>query len=160
VKIYFLKGTPMLRLLVFLLPLLVSTTVCAEERIAGSNAYILNEQRWPAGTGVFWMQDNQGMFNVTEGSLKPGPVRCVGSGFSDHTGTKGEGICVFGWAEDTFTWAWQAHPDGPNTWQVVGATGIYKGMTGSGKAFTKIDHLYRAIPHRETAWSGVIEMPK
>ena len=105
------------------------------------------------------MQDNQGMFEVETGSIKPGQVRCVGAGFGDHTGSRGEGICVFGFAEDTFTWAWQAHKDRPNTWQVVAATGIYSGMKGSGTSVTKIDSIYRALPHRVTSWKGVITMP-
>jgi hypothetical protein len=147
------------RTALFLFILLLPSGLLAGEQIAGKNSYILNQNTWAAGSSVFWNQDNQGTFEVSSGPIDDGPVRCIGSGFSDINGSRGEGICIYGYGADTFTWAWQAHQEGPNTWQVIGSTGKYIGMTGEGTATTIVDSIYRSIPHRVTSWEGVIDLP-
>lgn len=147
------------RTALLLFVLLLPSGLLAGEKITGTNSYILNQNTWAAGSFVFWNQDNQGTFEVSSGPIDEGPVRCIGSGFSDINGTRGEGICIYGYGADTFTWAWQAHHEGPNTWQVIGSTGKYIGMTGEGTAHTVVDSIYRALPHRVTSWEGIIDIP-
>ena len=56
----------------------------AGERIAGTNSYVLNQEEFSAGAAVYWMQDNQGTYSVTEGPLEPGFVRCIGAFSKNH----------------------------------------------------------------------------
>lgn len=131
----------------------------AGERISGVNSYVQNLESWHAGDLTYWRQDNNGVYEVKEGPLDPGFVRCIGAGFSGPTGVKGEGICIFGEDNDTFTWSWRTHPGGPNTWKVIDATGKYKGMTGSGVSRSRVASEFQALQHRVTDWEGEIELP-
>jgi len=150
----------MIRLAVLTIILLASGSAFAGERISGTNHYVLHEEIWPAPNMTYWRQDNIGTFSVKEGPLDPGFVRCIGAGFGGPTGVRGEGICIFGSGDDTFTWAWRRHKEGPNTWQVIDATGKYEGMTGRGKAFTRATSQGLKLPHRITDWEGEIEVRK
>lgn len=150
----------MIRLACFVFAALIALPVFAGERIAGTNSYVLNEEIWSLQTMNYWRQDNYGTFTVTEGPIDPGFVQCIGAGFGEARGVRGEGICIFGIGEDTFTWAWQANPGEPNTWQVIDATGKYKGMRGEGTAISRIASEFMARQHRVTSWQGEITLPE
>ncbi len=142
---------------------LISGTCFAGERIAGSNAYFLNEQIWNTGKGTgFWMQNNFGTFEVTEGPLDPGPVECHGSGFWTEFGASvtGDGICIYGNGQDTFTLRYTSNPGRAATWEIIDATGKYAGMTGSGKSATRQTDEGIKIRIRVTDWVGEVEFRK
>lgn len=132
----------------------------AGERVAGTNSYVLNEERFHAGNLTYWRQDNNGVYEVTEGPIRPGFVRCIGAGFGGPAGVTGDGVCIYGEGEDTFTWRWEAHAGAPNTWEVVGSTGAYAGMKGSGTATSRIASEFTALQHRVTDWEGEITLPE
>ena len=71
----------MRRIVLSIVALLAASSALAGERIVGTNTYHVNEQNWHTGgpTG-FWMQNNYGTFEVTEGPLESGSVECHGSG--------------------------------------------------------------------------------
>jgi hypothetical protein len=142
----------------------LSSGAClAGERVAGTNAYFLNEQRWHTGKGTgFWMQNNFGTFEVTEGPLDPGPVECHGSGFWTEFGAKatGSGICIYGSGLNTHTWRYTVNPGRAAEWEIIEATGKYAGMTGSGKSATREDDEGIKIRIRVTDWTGEVEFPK
>lgn len=149
----------MVRTLTFLVILCLPFCAAAGERVAGTNSYVIHQQNWHAGDMTYWRLDNAGTFDVSAGPLTPGFVRCIGAGFGSARGVTGEGICIFGKDDDTFTWHWEAHRDGPNTWEVIDATGKYRGMTGSGRAITRVESEKLKIQHRVTDWEGEIDLP-
>ncbi|MAM63052.1 hypothetical protein [Maritimibacter sp. UBA3975] len=151
-------------ILICALAAIVPCAASAGERIAGTNSYIVKEDRWPIDYGTYWRQDNGGTFSVTEGPLEDGFVQCIGAGFGTAGGSRGEGICVFTTGDfaqsiDTFTWEWTIVSTAQNAWKVIGATGKYAGMRGSGTARTRIGSEFRAKRFRITDWEGEIEMP-
>ncbi len=149
------------RLLLCLCVLLLPTVSVAGEKVSGTNTYMLNEKQWPTEhDSVFWTLSNFGTFETTVGPLGSGPVECHGSGFWDHNGAKGEGICIFGSDADTFTFAWKAEPGKTSTWKIVRATGKYADITGAGTHVTRKDTAKRIMPVRITDWQGEIELPK
>lgn len=138
--------------------------VWAGERIVGTNSYIAAEELFPVDYGVYWRQDNNGTFSVSEGPLENGFVRCIGAGFNIASIGSGEGICIFTTGdlaakEDTFTWEWRMVGVGQNEWKVIGATGKYAGMRGSGTARTNTASEFRAQRMRVTEWEGEIDLP-
>ena len=138
--------------------------VLAGERIVGTNSYVAAEEFFHVDYGVYWRQDNSGTFAVTEGPLEHGFVRCIGAGFNIASIGSGEGICIFTTGdfstnEDTFTWEWRMVGVGQNEWKVIGATGKYAGMRGSGTARTNTESEFRAQRMRVTEWEGEIELP-
>lgn len=132
-----------------------------EQRIEINNIYPLNQENFDLGDHIFHLTDNTGGFEVIEGPMEDGPVRCVGSGFGFEDGTNSiTGICVFGEGDDTFTMRWKAGEQGAaNTWDIITGTGRYTGMTGSGIATTDIASAYRALPLRQTHIVGSVEVP-
>ena len=150
----------MVRAAMFFLILLVPGLAISGERISGTNTYVIHQDTWNMPNLTYWRQDNIGTFSVKEGPLDPGFVRCIGAGFGGPTGVSGGGICIFGSGDDTFTWSWERHKSGPNTWKVVDATGKYSGMTGKGTSRTRADSQHLKMPQRISDWTGEIEMPK
>ncbi len=140
--------------------LLVPHGLVAGERVSATNFYILNQEEFDAGEGIFWIQDNVGTFTVKEGPIAPGYVRCVGSGFGGPGGVTGEGVCVYGESLDTFTMKWKVERFGENSWHIVEATGKYAGMTGRGTTKTRVQAKFLKLRHRVSDWFGEIELPK
>lgn len=150
-------------LFIFILTVLTSNAAVAGERIAGTNAYFVNEQRWHTGNGTgFWMQNNYGTFEVTEGPLDPGPVECHGSGFWTGSGLSvtGGGVCIYGEGADTHTWRYTVNPGRATTWTIIHATGKYAGMTGKGKSATRKNNDGIKVRIRITDWVGQVEFAK
>ena len=128
----------------------MASSAIAGERVSATNFYVVKEEQIPAGNGsVFWTADNVGTFTVEEGPIEPGFARCIGSGFGGPGGIEGDGICIYGEGEDTFTMKWQ----------IVTATGKYAGMTGSGTTRTRRDSKFLKLAHRISDWEGKIDLP-
>lgn len=147
-------------LLILLAALLVPAAApAAGERIAGANTYMLNEKQWRLGADSgFWILDNYGTYEVSEGPLEPGAVECHGSGYWDQNGVSGEGICIYGAAPDQHFWSWVSRPGGPTRWRIVHGTGRFAGATGEGVSSTRSASAGRIMPVRITDWEGEIEM--
>lgn len=134
--------------------------VHAQERIELNFIYPLNQEVFRLNDGTYFTQDNRGSFEVVEGPLEDGAVRCIGSGFSGSGGNSVEGICIVGEDADTFTLRWSAHPSQiSNVWTIVAGTGRFEGATGEGVATTGAALLFRAMPLRETHVVGTIQIP-
>lgn len=146
---------------VILMMLLGTTAMGAQQRIVLNNIYPLQQENFELSDGIFHVTDNQGYFEVVEGPMEAGPVRCVGSGFGYRDGTNSiNGICIFGAGEDRFTMRWKAgEKGGPNTWTIAAGTGKFAGMTGEGIATTGIEVVFKAMPLRETRIVGTIDIP-
>lgn len=138
--------------------LLAASPVIAEQRIELNITYPLNQEYFELSDRVYFRQDNQGYFEVVDGSLTNGPARCLGAGFGFQDGTNSiEGICIFGEGDNTFTLAWDAGEAGAaNTWTVVAGTGQFKGLSGNGIASTDVEITYKALPLRQTHVVGTI----
>tara|TARA_R110002051_G_scaffold137753_2_gene210248 strand:+ start:3051 stop:3518 length:468 start_codon:yes stop_codon:yes gene_type:complete len=140
---------------------LASSPAFAGERIVINNIYPLNQEYFQLSDSVYFMQDNQGYFEVIEGPMEEGPARCVGGGFGLQNGENSiQGVCVFGEAEDTFTMRWKAGEQGAaNTWTIAGGTGKFDGMTGEGIATTGVEIMYKAMPMRQSRIVGTVNIP-
>lgn len=149
----------MLRSLLLAAPLVLPQALSAGEKVSVTNSYVVNYEEIEAGSEVFWKEDNSGTFTVHKGPIESGFVRCVGSGFGGPRGVSGEGVCIYGEAEDTFTMRWKVVSFGFNKWQIVASTGKYSGMTGSGYTETHLVSNFLKIPHRVSDWEGEIEVP-
>lgn len=148
-------------LLVYCAALSVASSAIAGERVSATNFYVVKQEQIPAGGGgVFWTEDNVGTFSVEEGPIDPGFARCIGSGFGGPGGVEGDGICIFGEGDDTFTMRWEVVAFGSNTWRIVAATGKYTGMTGTGTTKTRVDSKFLKLPHRISDWEGEVVLPK
>lgn len=134
----------------------------AQDRIVINNIYRINQESYQLADKIFFTQDNDGYFEVIEGPLEEGPVRCIGSGFGHKDGTGSiEGICIYGEGEDTFTMEWQAGQQGAaNTWIIQTGSGKYEGITGEGIATTSVEIMYKAMPLRESRVVGTITLPE
>ena len=141
--------------------LLAMSGAAAEERLELNNIYPLTQEYFQLAESVFFTQDNRGFFEVVDGPFEAGPARCIGSGFGYRDGRNTiSGICIFGEDADTFTMAWEAGEQGAaNEWKIVGATGRYEGMTGSGIATTDTEIMYKAMPLRQTHIVGTVDIP-
>lgn len=129
------------RYLLILFALVVPTGLLAGERVSATNYYVVNQELFEAGNSVwFWTEDNVGSFTVNEGPLESGFSRRVGSGFSGPSGAgvTGEGICIYGEGEDTFTMTWKVESFGKNNWIIVEGTGKYFGISGNGTTKTRV----------------------
>jgi hypothetical protein len=149
------------RIVLSIVALLAASSALAGERIVGTNTYHVNEQNWHTGgpTG-FWMQNNYGTFEVTEGPLESGSVECHGSGFWDGMAVTGSGICIYESDESRHIWRYEANPGKATTGEVVHGTGKYEGMTGRGKSATRKEGGQMKMGMRVTDWAGEIELPK
>jgi hypothetical protein len=132
----------MLRSLLVAAAIMLPATAGAAEHVSGTNYYVVRQERFSAGSEVYWTEDNSGSFTVNEGPIDPGYARCVGSGFD----LSGGGICVYGEGEDTFTMKWKIETFGVNSWRIVAATGKYAGMRGEGTTRTRVDSRYLKPP--------------
>jgi hypothetical protein len=134
----------------------------AQDRIVINNIYRINQQSYQLADKIFFTQDNDGYFEVIEGPLEEGPVRCIGSGFGNQDGTGSiQGICIYGEGDDTFIMEWQAGQQGAaNTWTIDSGSGKFEGITGEGIATTSVEIMYKAMPLRESRVVGTITLPE
>lgn len=140
---------------------LLPCAAAAGERVTGTNDYVHNTETFRYGDGQYWRQDNAGRFESSQGPLGAGDARCIGAGFGDASGVRGEGICIFETsAQDGFVWAWQARPGEPNAWQVIGGTGRFAGMTGEGISRSRVASEFLPQQRRVTDWEGEVAFRK
>lgn len=141
--------------------MIATSAVFAGERVELNNIYPLNQEFIQLSDSVYYTQDNSGFFEVVEGPFQEGPARCIGAGFGFEDGTNSiKGVCIFGEGEDTFTMKWVAGEKGDaNTWNIVGGTGKFEGMTGEGIATTGVDIMYKAMPMRQSHIVGTVDIP-
>ena len=123
-----------MRSLLFLCVFLVAPlTAAAGEKVVGVNSYVRDIESWdldPAGMkGVYWRQNHFGTFKITEGPLTGGLVECIGAGFGEAAGVRGEGICIYDTDGAGFTMTWVVRPGEPTAWKIVGGTGIWLGSS-------------------------------
>lgn len=138
---------------------IATSSACAQERIELNFIYPLNQEVFQLNDGTYFTQDNQGYFEVVEGPLEDGVVRCIGAGFDGSSGNSVDGICILGEDADTFTLRWSVHPSQmSNVWTIVAGTGRFEGATGEGVATTGAELLFRAMPLRETHVVGTITL--
>lgn len=135
--------------------------VAAQERLEINNIYPKSEESFTLEDSIYYMQDNQGIYEVIEAPFEDGPARCVGGGFGYRDGTNDiVGICIFGEGADTFTMSWKAGEQGAaNNWTIVHGTGKFKGMTGEGIATTGVEVMYKALPMRQSHIVGMVTIP-
>ena len=132
----------------------------AGERVSATNFYVVKQEQFSTGNGnVFWSEDNVGTFTVEEGPIDPGFARCIGSGFGGPGGVEGDGICIYGEGDDTFTMKWEIVAFGSNTWKILTATGKYVGMTGHGTSKTRMESKFLKLTHRISDWEGEVTLP-
>jgi len=84
----------MARLACLFFAVLLAPAGFAGERIVGTNSYVLNEDVWHVENSTYWRQDNYGAFDFTEGPIDPSFVQCIGAGFGDASGVRGEGTAI------------------------------------------------------------------
>ena len=108
-----------------------------------------------------------GTFEPDVGSIPGGPIECHGAGFWTPEEILGNGICIFGADPSRWTVAFKMEErnqfDSQNiekyqrrgTWAVVGGTGRYVGMTGSGSFMTGPV----VNGQKTTKWEGEVKLP-
>jgi hypothetical protein len=141
---------------------LCATMSMAEEfRLELNSVYPLNQEMITLRDRAFLFQDNRGSYEVVEGPLADGSVRCMGSGFGFEDGTNTiAGICIFSQGKDSFTMHWKAGERGAaNTWDILDGTGHFEGMTGSGIASTDRVSMFQALQLRQTHIVGTVDIP-
>lgn len=139
---------------------IVTGAVYAQERIELNFIYPLNQEVFQLNDGTYFTQDNRGYFEVIEGPLDDGIVRCIGSGFAGSGGNSVDGICIIGDDADTFTLSWAVNETQmSNVWTIVAGTGRFEGATGDGVATTGVELLFRAMPLRQSHVVGTIQIP-
>ena len=105
----------------------------------------------------YWIVKFEGISNVSSGPVDTMAVSCDGAGFWGADGVKGQGICVHGAGDDTFTLRWEAAPGAvENQWQILSGKGKYLNLTGQGVAKTQ------KLPgnRRITSLEGELELPE
>lgn len=134
----------------------------AQETFEVNNIYRMNQESFQLKDKIFYTQDNDGYFEVVQGPVEEGPVRCIGSGFGFQDGTNSiEGICIYGEGEDTFTMEWKAGQQGAaNSWVITTGSGKFHGITGEGIATTSVEIMYKAMPLRQSHVIGTITLPE
>ena len=123
-------GRIIMALALALLPL----TAFAAEKIKGANYMVVDAQSWETSeTSGYWMINARGVSSYLEGPFEAGAVECHGAGYWDAEGSWGEGICVHSEGDDTRTSSWiRGKGEELGRWEMLGGTGKYAGISGSG----------------------------
>ncbi len=111
----------------------------AAEKFVATNFYVTNTKASSIDDNSgYWVVTFEGISKVSAGPIDTMAVTCDGSGFWNAKGTSGQGICVHGVGEDTFTLRWEAEPGaGENKWQILAGKGKYLNITGQGIVTTQ-----------------------
>ena len=148
----------MKRILLILTFVLIPFITLAGEKIKGTTFYTEDTQSWETGNGTgYWIWHSKGVEHPTEGPLGTNPIECHGAGFWDKEGSWGEGICVIGTDDDTFTSHWKTDKGQEVTqWKYLTGTGKYKGIKGEGTS------KYIALPADRSMveWEGEVDLAK
>lgn len=111
----------------------------AGEKFVATNYYVTKTNAMPIDEkSGFWIAKFEGISNVSSGPVDTMAVSCDGAGFWDINGVSGQGICVHGTDDDTFTLRWEALPGAvENQWEILSGKGKYLNLTGQGIAKTQ-----------------------
>ncbi len=128
----------------------------AGESVSGQNYLVLDNQAWPTGEqSGFYLFNGSGVSNVTNGPTETGAIECHGSGFWSPEGSRGEGICLHGAGDDTYTSTYKIGLGASNgQWKILGGTGKYAGISGEGTYIPNPLPGNRAISN----WQGEITL--
>jgi hypothetical protein len=143
-------------LVITLSALLSPLSGIAGESVNGQNYLVLDNQAWPTGEqSGFYLFNGSGVSNVINGPTETGAIECHGSGFWGAEGSRGEGICLHGAGDDTYTSTYKMELGANNgQWQILGGTGKYAGISGEGTYIPNPLPGNRAI----STWQGEITL--
>ena len=111
----------------------------AAETFTATNYYVTSTEALPIDKkSGHWSLTFDGISEVSAGPVDTMAVTCRGSGFWSAKGVSGQGYCVHGSGDDTFTLRWEAVAGASeNRWQVLAGTGKYSTLKGQGIAKTQ-----------------------
>ena len=149
------------------------TAASAAEMFAGTSTYpntTIAAEPWHVGSGTNYTTVKLvGSFVPSSGSLPQSRIECRGANFSSSEASEADGVCVFGEFPDRWVVRYHMTDRNPRVqraerfgrrgeWAVVGSTGRFEGMTGSG--------TYLAAPGNNseggvnsTRWAGEVTIP-
>lgn len=136
---------------------LAPASALAAEKVVLTNYYVTDTRTYPTGekTG-YWEVTFTGISEATAGPLDTMPIECHGAGYWGAEGPWGDGMCVSGAGDDLIFWLWEAPKGGEaNTWEIVGGTGKYAGITGAGTARSETLSPNRRVSYLE----GEVSLP-
>ncbi len=142
----------------------------AGELFSGTHTYQPVVEEWnPIPAAGWWNADMVGEYKPMSGPIPASRIECRGVGFWNKSNREANGVCVFG--EQPDTWMLRYHTTETNRasrtaagykpvgeWTVVGGTGRYKGMTGSGTYLAE----WAGVENDEyrTRWEGEVTIPE
>ena len=109
-------------------------TTLAAEKIKGTSFFVVDQQNWETGKDTgYWMWHGKGVSQFALGPFETLSIECHGAGFWAKDESWGEGICVQGAGDDTFTSDWKRDKGQKvGQWSYLSGTGKYAGITGKG----------------------------
>ena len=144
--------------------------VSAGELFSGTHTYRPDTELWnPVPAAGWWTSTMVGEYEPMSGPIPAGRIECRGGGFWNKSVREANGVCVFGEQPDVWMLRYRAtETDRANRtnagympvgeWTVVGGTGRYSGMTGSGTYLAE-----GAVAEGEkyrTRWEGEVTIPE
>ena len=158
------------RLLFAVLIATTATPASSGELLSGTHPYRPDYEMWTPVPATTWVTVTMvGEYEPMSGSIPKGRVECRGANFRNKSNREAGGVCVFGEAPDV----WMLRYRQINTnrasrsnegykpigeWTVVGGTGRYSGMTGSGTYLA--EGIVTEDQKQRTRWEGEITIPK
>ena len=133
-------------------------TSFAGDTAKGTNFLVLDNQSWPTGEkSGFYVFSGKGVTKAIEGPIETIAVECHGSGFWDQNGSRGEGICLHGTGDDTYTSSYKREiGQSSGQWIIIEGTGTgkYAGISGEGTYTSEQVPGGRLV----STWDGVISL--
>lgn len=149
----------------------VSTSVWAGELFSGTHTYRPQAQTWiPVPAAGYRSIVMIGDYTPMSGPIAAGRIECRGTNFWNKSVAEASGVCVFGDGDADDRWMLRYRMTNTDRaagtterfkrigeWTVVGGTGRFSGMTGSGTYMAEgavaDGHKYR------TRWEGEVTIP-
>ena len=148
----------------------VALPASAGELFSGTHTYRPDTEMWnPVPAAGWWTSTMVGEYEPMSGPIPAGRIECRGGGFWNKSVREANGVCVFG--EEPDVWMLRYHATETDRasrtnagympvgeWTVVGGTGRYSGMTGSGTYLAE-----GAVADGEkyrTRWEGEVTIPE
>lgn len=140
------------------------------EFFSGTHTYRPDSEIWnPVPAAGWWTSTMVGEYEPMSGPIPAGRIECRGGGFWNKSIREANGVCVFGTPPDV--WMLRYHATETNRakrtaagyipvgeWTVVGGTGRYGGMTGSGTYLAE-GAVAESGKYR-TRWEGDLTLPE
>lgn len=160
----------MKRLLVAALIVAAAAPATAGEMFSGTHTYRPEIQDWsPVPAAGYRSVVMVGDYTPDSGPIPAGRIECRGNNFWNKSVTEADGVCVFGEGADVWMLRYrmtstdrasqtaEAHRR-IGEWTVVGGTGRYSGITGSGTYLA--EGAVAADQKYLTRWEGEVTIPK